>query len=134
MAKLFGEASSVSNNPVFGQGAVTCPEERFGQLDKGQIDRSVRDQIFSLEIGEISPIIETPYGYLIVRITGFRQPTEKDREEYDRQLSLAKAEYRTELTEELKARRLSLELDRLVEETEVVRYDDLFAEYVREHE
>ena len=101
---------------------------------KGQIDRSVRDQIFSLQIGEISPIIETPYGYLIVRITGFRQPTDKDKEEYDRQLSLAKAEYRTELTEELKARRLSLELDRLVEETEVVRYDDLFAEYVREHE
>ncbi|MBQ7059887.1 MAG: peptidyl-prolyl cis-trans isomerase [Firmicutes bacterium] len=134
MAKQFGENASVSDNPVFQQGEVTCLEERFGQVYKGQIDRSVRDQIFSLQIGEISPIIETPYGYLIVRITGFRQPTDKDKEEYDRQLSLAKAEYRTELTEELKARRLSLELDRLVEETEVVRYDDLFAEYVREHE
>lgn len=134
MRKQFADTSSVTDNPVFQRGEVICPEERFGQVYRGQIDRSVRDQIFSLKIGEISPIIETPYGYLIVRITGFRDPMEQDRQEFERQLTLAKAQYRSELTEELKARRLSSELDRLVEESTLVRYDDLFAEYVREHE
>ena len=134
MARQFGDTHSVTDNPVFHYGEVICQEERFGQVYRGQIDRSVRDQIFSMSIGEISPILETPYGYLIVRVTGFREPMDQDRQEYDSQLTLAKARYRTELTEELKARRLSSELDRLVEESTIVRYDDLFAEYVREHE
>ena len=131
MANQFADSTEVTGNPVFQQGEVICPEERFGQIYKGQIDASVAEQIFSLSIGEISPIMETPYGYLIVRVSGFRSPLDQDRTTFEQQLAQARTRYRLALTEELKERRLSQELDHLVEESTVIKYEELFAEYVR---
>ncbi|MBO6158758.1 MAG: hypothetical protein J6P72_05770 [Firmicutes bacterium] len=137
MANSFGDNLGdhmVLSNPVFHQGFVFCQEEQYGQLYRGQIEDNLAGELFSLPIGTISPVLTTPYGYLIVRISGFREASDQDRSYYEEELVKARSQYRQELTENLKLRRLEDELERLIENMEIVYYEDQLTEYLRTHQ
>jgi parvulin-like peptidyl-prolyl isomerase len=41
----------------------------LGYFEKGTLPKEMEDVVFSLRINEISPIVESPYGYHIFKIT-----------------------------------------------------------------
>ncbi|MCI8633794.1 MAG: hypothetical protein HFE64_09995 [Lachnospiraceae bacterium] len=117
-------------NPVFSQGAVQHKKGEYGYLYYGQIDPEAAEIIFQTSLGEITPVIETEYGYLIVQVISYCTPTPTDEMEYEKQLESAKEAYRMQLMEELKHERLEEEWQRLEEETLIRRWDEKWTAYI----
>lgn len=119
-------------NPVLTQGAVQHRRGKYGYIYRGQVEQQAASIIFATPMGEITPIIETEYGYLIVRVVTYAQPSQTDRSEYERQLEAAKEAYRVQLIEELKMERLEEEWQRMEEETRIQRWSEKWQTYIRQ--
>jgi len=129
----YASETKVSEIPAFTEGEVLCPDMDEGYVYYGQMDRELADAIFSLEVGEISDIIETQYGYLIAEADEFSEATVRDVQEYSSQLQRAKENYRSQLVEELREQRLDEEWERLVSESTVTLYQEEFSKYLKEN-
>lgn len=42
---------------------------KMGYFEKGQLPQEMENVVFSLKIGQISPVVETPFGFYIFKIT-----------------------------------------------------------------
>lgn len=122
----FADSIELENNPVFHAGEVISPYTGEGWVYLGQIQEEAAGVIRELSQGQISPIIETPYGYLITYVSGRRDPRPADYGQYEAQLKAAREAYRSELIESLKTQRMEEEWQRLEEESEIRRYDQAF--------
>lgn len=129
----YGDDISCVTNPVFNQGYVINEDTDKGYVYRGQISEEASDAIFALSVGQISDIIETTYGYLIVESLGFPVTDEADHDSYAEQLNSARASFRLDIVGELKASRLEEELDRMISQSSITRYDQRLAEYIRDH-
>ena len=49
-----------------------------GWVDRGQLDASMDMALFSMQQGEISPVIQTPYGYHIFEVLSVRPAGRKE--------------------------------------------------------
>ncbi|MCK4835556.1 MAG: peptidyl-prolyl cis-trans isomerase [Candidatus Aminicenantes bacterium] len=45
----------------------------MGYFERGTLPKDMEDMVFSLKINEISPVVETPYGYHIFKVTKKRK-------------------------------------------------------------
>ncbi len=130
--QIMKERKDEQENPVFSQGAVQHRRGGYGYLYYGQIDSSAAETIFQTPLGEVTPVMETDYGYLMVQVISCCAPTQADEAEYEKQLEAAKEAYRMRLMEELKHERLEEEWQRLEEETRIRRWDEKWVSYVQE--
>jgi parvulin-like peptidyl-prolyl isomerase len=55
-------AKAVSQGPAADQGGD------LGYFERGQLPKDLEDWVFSLKPGAVSPVIDTPYGYHIIRV------------------------------------------------------------------
>lgn len=133
IAKTLSDDAQVIGNPVFEAGAIKNEAMRFGNVYYGQMLSEAAEVIFASEIGDITKIIETPYGYLICYVTGFREAREGDFASYQEQLQREKAAYRSQLIHELKAQRMEQEWQRLTDENVIVYNRTRFSEYLQEN-
>ena len=78
----------------------------------------------------VSQLIETEYGYLIVKVVSFLPSGEDDAAIYETCLSDMKTQYRSRVIEELKGQRMQEEWQRLEAECEIIRYDQVWEDYV----
>lgn len=130
-AQTYGDSWKIEDNPVFAQGQVQNLREQYGYVYRGQIEEEVAKKIFTTRPGRMTDILETEYGYLIVKVIAFYDVTPADTEEYAKQLEASREAYRAQLMENLKAQRLEEEWRRLEEESEIQRWDDRWEEFVR---
>lgn len=68
---------------------------------KGQLERDLWEAMFRVPIGQISTVLESEYGYLIVKVLGFPQASDKDQDVYQEKLGAVREEYRLRMVEEL---------------------------------
>lgn len=131
MAESLADSVKVEDNPVFAQGAVQNPQMKYGLVYYGQMEPETAERIFAMEAGEISQLMETEYGYLIVRVVSYLSQEPRGVAVYEALLSAVKEDYRAQLVEDLKRQRMEEEWQRLESESEVRRYDERWEEYVR---
>lgn len=128
------DETTVKNNPALTEGAVSSSYMQYGDVYKGQMDPAAAEAIFSTPIGQITQVIETPYGYMIAYVTGFREPASEDYVTYKRQLKQARYRYRLDLLDSLKEQRLEEEFERLENEADIETYPDKLSRYIKEAE
>lgn len=128
------DETTVENDPALTEGAVTSDYMQYGDVYKGQMDPQAAEVIFSTKIGEITPVIETSYGYMIAYVTGFREPGSDDLITYKRQLKQARYRYRLDLLDSLKEQRLEEEWERLENEADIESYPDKLSRYIKDAE
>lgn len=58
----------------------------FGLVHRGRLEASFEEEVFKLELGELSGIIETIYGYHIVRVEEVKEPEQLRLEEVSKEL------------------------------------------------
>jgi peptidyl-prolyl cis-trans isomerase D len=61
----------------------------FGFLSKGTMPESFDEALFSMKVGDISDVVETPYGYHIIEVLGIREgdvPVEEAKRELAQEL------------------------------------------------
>jgi len=133
VAKTLSDQWEVTGNPVFEYGAIRNEAMRFGNVYYGQMLPEAAEAVFSVSLGDMTGIIETPYGYLICYVTGFRDALQVDYDSYAQQLQQAKNAYRSQLIHELKAQRMEQEWQRLVDESVIVYNRTRFSEYLQEN-
>lgn len=92
-----------------------CPSRAVGgdlewNGQEGQLVKAFSDALYKLEkIGDLSPIVETDYGYHIIKLTGLR----------------TEAELRPQIKAQLVQERLEQFMEQLLEETRTkMKYDD----------
>lgn len=124
---------TVEGNPVFEQGAIRHPRQDLGIVYYGQMEQETAEAIFSTPPGEITDILETPYGYLIVRVVMYPAFTDAAFSEYEEQLRSARETERARIINELKKQRLEEEWQRLEEESEIQYFSDVWEEYIRQN-
>jgi peptidyl-prolyl cis-trans isomerase C len=80
-AQLAGESDDSSSSSIGGD---------LGWFAQGQLEKNLEIAAFSLEVGQVSPIVADRYGYHILKVTGRREETvlsfEKVREKIISQL------------------------------------------------
>lgn len=130
MAQRQSDDGSLENNPVFDEGCVQHKLESYGYVYRGQIQADTAAAIFSTKPGQITDIIETEYGYLIVKVIHYQPANDSDKQFYASQLEAARETYRGELMEELRKQRLEEEWQRLEEESDIQRWDERWQEYL----
>lgn len=55
----------------------------LGFFDRGQLVRPLDEAVFALELGEVSDVVQTPYGYHVIRLDELQTPTfEESRVEF----------------------------------------------------
>lgn len=133
VAEQVSDDLSVSTNPALSQGAVINPQSVYGNVYYGQTAQPVQEVLNTMEVGDISGVIETDYGYLILMMTGKREAKDKDLEEFTSQLEQARTSYRAELLSDLKSQRMEQEWERLENEAEVDVYPNVLDEYLKSH-
>ncbi len=75
--------------------------------------------IFKTPSGETTGILETPYGYVLVKVGQFSKPGYLDYTSYEEQLAKAQEEYRRTLIKELEKEQLEAEYIRLIEDADI---------------
>lgn len=133
LAKTLSDQWQVEGNPVFEYGVIRNDIMRFGNVYYGQMLPEAAEVVFAASIGDITRIIETPYGYLVCYVTGFREAKEVDYASYTSQLQQARADFRSQLIRDLKAQRMEQEWQRLVDENLIVYNRTRFSEYLQEN-
>ncbi len=131
-AENFADTVSIEDNPVFAEGAVSHPKMNYGMVYFGQMQQEIAEKVFSTKVGSVSELIETKYGYLIVRIISFIPQGSKEAEIYEERLELVKENYREQIIEELKSQRLEEEWLRLEQESQIQRFDEEWEDYVNQ--
>ncbi|MEW6328391.1 MAG: peptidylprolyl isomerase [Thermodesulfobacteriota bacterium] len=74
-ADFEGLARQLSRYPTASEGG------NLGYLDKNELAPYMRDVITSLKTGEVSPVVETPIGYQVFKVTDIKESKEKTFEE-----------------------------------------------------
>ncbi len=129
-AEGFADSIVIEENPVFADGVVQNPKMNYGSVYFGQMKQEVAEKIWSTKGGSISDLIETEYGYLIVKVISFLPSRESDVQMYEERLEMVKEEYRSRVIEELKDQRMEEEWQRLEQESKVLRYEEVWENYV----
>ncbi len=129
-AEGLADSTRLEENPVFAEGVVQNPQMNYGTVYFGQMKQEVAEKIWSTQSGSISELIETEYGYLIVKVVTFLPSRESDALVYEERLERVKEEYRTRVIEELKDQRMEEEWQRLEQESKVLRYEEVWETYV----
>ena len=127
----YGDNPKVEDNPVFAQGAIQHELMSYNRVYYGQIEPKAAEAIFATGVGEVSDLIESEYGYLLVRVVSYPSVSENDMQTYERLLHEARENYRAQLMQELRTQRLEEEWRRLENESVIRRYDERWEEYVR---
>ncbi len=121
-------------NPLFSQGIFKNRDGGF--FYRGQIYADLVEQIFRLSEGQCSEVIETEYGYLIVKVQKYPERSEQDLLIYKNTLANEKLEYRNELIATLRKQKIEEEVERLRQGTRVevqyTEWDKILREYVEE--
>ncbi len=128
-AEGFADSIVIEENPVFADGVVQNPRMNYGTVCFGQMKQEVAEKVWSTESGSISDLIETEYGYLIVKVITFLPSRESDAQVYEERLENVKEEYRSKVIEELKDQRMEEEWQRLEQESKVLRYEEVWENY-----
>ena len=126
----FADSIEIQDNPVFAQGAVQHPRMNFETVYFGQMEPGVAEKILYTPIGEVSELIETPYGYLIVMVVSLSPSTAYDIQSYQKILMDVKEAYRDEIMEQLKSQRMEEEWQRLEKESSIRRHDAKWEAYM----
>lgn len=79
--KLLGIRSELLRQPArfeeFARSASVAPEAgqggAMGFFEKGMLPKEMEEVVFSLKVNEISPIVESPYGFHLFRVTRRRK-------------------------------------------------------------
>jgi peptidyl-prolyl cis-trans isomerase C/foldase protein PrsA len=97
----------------------------MGLFEKGMLPKEMEDVVFSLKVNEISPIVESPYGFHLFKIT---------------QKKKARMLLLTDVKDEIKNKMLSARLEAAYQDfltglkTEVpvqLNYDNLYFPYIK---
>ncbi len=126
----YADSTEIEANPVFEEGVVRNPHMNFGSVYFGQMKQEVAEIIWSTKMDAVSQLIETEYGYLVVKVVSFLPSGEEDAVTYETCLSDMKTQYRSRVIEELKGQRMQEEWLRLETECEIIRYDQVWEDYV----
>lgn len=129
-AAEYADSTELENNPVFEEGVVQNPNMDFGTVYFGQMKQEVAEVVWGTPMNTVSPLIETEYGYLIVKVVSFLPAGQDDGAVYEAGLAEVKAQYRSKVIEELKRQRMQEEWQRLEQECEIIRYDQVWEDYV----
>ena len=97
-AEQYSEVSDLSQAPPFQEGLIRC--RMYHQYYAGQMEQNLWESIYRLPAGSVSGILESKYGYLIVKVASFPQLLENDAERYRTTLEELKRDYRSSLLEE----------------------------------
>lgn len=69
----------------------TCPSKArggsLGSFGRGQMVKPFEEAAFSQEIGEVGPVVETRFGYHIIKVTEHTQPDELEFEDVKERIS-----------------------------------------------
>ena len=131
IARWRSDCWEIEGNPVFSQGAIQNQLMDYGIVYRGQVQTEAADVIFRTKQGEITDVIETKYGYLIVKVLSYPSESPNESMDYEEQLKAARETYKAKIMEELKKQRLEEEWQRLEDESEIQRYDERWESYVR---
>ena len=121
----YTEDKILTDSPVLSEGVVVS-EDPAEYLYQGQIQDDVAEAIFKTPAGETTGILETQYGYILVKVLGFSKPGYLDQKRYEEVVDQAREEYRTELIQELEAEQLESEYSRLLEQAAVDIHEDVW--------
>lgn len=112
----FGEvAKEVSLDPTAQKGGD------LGYFEKGHLIPEIEEAAFALDEGEISEIIETSFGFHLIKVTAVIEPRPKD-------FASVKGEIEDQLRVEEKSRLFSELTDRLKERADISVNEELLSE------
>ena len=92
----------------FSQGPSSSKEGDLGFFSRGQMVKPFEDVAFAMKQGEVSDIVETRFGYHLIKVTD-KQPETK----------LAYADVKEQLGQHLKQQKVQQEISAYVEELKV---------------
>lgn len=121
---IYSEDDSLTENPLLNEGVVK--DETASELYRGQIQTDLAEKIFRTPAGEYTDILQTQYGYILVRVEYFAQVEDHDYTVYQQQLEKARARYQTTLMQDLSQEQFETEYERLQAEAEVVVNEELW--------
>lgn len=127
--RWYSEDDSLRDNPLLTEGAVICETEE-GILYQGQIQNELANGIFKTPVGEMTEILETAYGYILVKVEGFDEPQGSDYAAYEEQLEKARQEYRALLEKELGEEQLESEYQRVLNNADIRIHEDVWQRIV----
>ena len=131
-AEEYADSVELEKNPVFEEGVVQNPNMNFGSVYFGQMKQEVAEIIWGTKMNSVSQLIETEYGYLVVKVVSFLPSGQNDAAIYEAGLNDMKTQYRSRVIEELKGQRMQEEWQRLEQECAIVRFDQVWEDYVEQ--
>lgn len=102
-------------------------------LYRGQIHTSIAGKIFKVPEGQISDMIDIPYGYLIVRIREYSEADEEDRAAFQERLKREKAKVRAESIEAFRQESLRNEAEQLKKEADIQLWEERWADLLQQY-
>ena len=94
----------------------------LGFFEKGQLISEIEEAGFSLDEGEISDVIQTSFGFHLIKVTDIAKPQEKD-------FALVENDIREKLVVDEKSRLFSKLTDRLKRKANISINDEPLAEF-----
>ncbi|MCF0134985.1 MAG: hypothetical protein HUJ69_01015 [Lachnospiraceae bacterium] len=134
IAKIYADSCTLTDNPVFNEGAILHERTAAGTCYFGQVSPEAAGIIWQTEPGAMTKLIETEYGYLAALVTSRTDCREVDLRIYEEQLQQRRAAYRVDLIQQLKDQRLEEEWQRLEQESSIQRFTDVFSSFVEANE
>lgn len=130
--KALSVSSQLKNDPLqfdaLARSASASPEDQKGGLlgffEEGTLPKEMEDVVFSLKLNEISPVVESPYGFHIFKVT---------KQSKGGLLPLSEA-LEVQIENKLLAERLSVARQQYLENLKkdlpiVITYENLYFEY-----
>lgn len=131
--KLLGIRSELLKAPArfdeFARGGSVAPEAgnggAMGFFEKGMLPKEMEEVVFSLKVGEISPIVESPYGFHIFKVM-------RKRKSRRQQLEVVRDEIKSKLLSAKLTAAYSEFLEELRNEVPIrAHYENLYFSYIK---